>query len=108
MAKKAKALGVKIALMTIYPDSTLGKLVDIVVHIPASLAKATGERSGFRYSREAICSEQSMLLFRRRLGDLSGRPGRASIDRQVHHEASRQLGIKSKRRRIYETFCHRY
>lgn len=63
MAKKAKALGVKIALMTIYPDSTLGKLADIVVHIPGVTGKSDRESGAVSVQPGGNMFEQSMLLF---------------------------------------------
>ena len=65
MAKRAKALGVKIALMTIYPDSTLGKLADIAVHIPGVTGKSDRESGAVSVQPGGNMFEQSMLL----LGD---------------------------------------
>ncbi|WP_084423252.1 6-phospho-3-hexuloisomerase [Cohnella thermotolerans] len=43
MAEKAKKLGAAVALLTVTPDSTLGRLADIVATIPASAKEQTGE-----------------------------------------------------------------
>lgn len=48
MAKKAKAVGASLCLITIYPTSTIGSLADLVVHIPGTTSKsqkATGVKS---------------------------------------------------------------
>lgn len=56
MANKAKAAGANIALLTIYPDSTIGKLADYIVHIAAATSKGRAD-SGVHppYSPGQIC-----------------------------------------------------
>lgn len=41
-AEKAKALGAKILLITIVPESPIGLLADLVIHVPAPSPKAPG------------------------------------------------------------------
>lgn len=43
MAKKAKALGAQVALVTIYGNSSIGKLADHVIRLPGSSIKNEGE-----------------------------------------------------------------
>jgi 6-phospho-3-hexuloisomerase len=63
MAGKAKKIGAKLALVTIFPDSTIGKLADVAVKIPAPTPKVAAD-SGFK-SIQPMGSlfEQSLLLF---------------------------------------------
>jgi len=63
IANKAKKVGAKLALITIYPESTIGQLADIVICIPAATTKR-GEGSGAKSIQPgANMFEQSMLLF---------------------------------------------
>lgn len=39
MAKKAKAIGAELALITIVPDSTIGRLADLVIPVDAASTK---------------------------------------------------------------------
>ena len=63
MAGKAKKIGAKLALVTIFPDSTIGKLADVAVKIPAPTPKVATD-SGFK-SIQPMGSlfEQSLLIF---------------------------------------------
>ncbi|MBC8570708.1 6-phospho-3-hexuloisomerase [Zongyangia hominis] len=63
MAQKAKKLGVKIALITIYPDSTLGNLADIVLRIPGTTGKSEKDSGIVSVQPGGNMFEQSMLLF---------------------------------------------
>lgn len=62
MAEKARAVGVRIALVTIRADSPIGRLADCVLTIPAPTPKIEGE-TGFR-SIQPMGSlfEQCLLL----------------------------------------------
>jgi 6-phospho-3-hexuloisomerase len=62
MAKKVKDIGAELALVTIFPQSTIGKLADAIVKIPAPTPKVATE-SGFK-SIQPMGSlfEQSLLL----------------------------------------------
>jgi 6-phospho-3-hexuloisomerase len=62
-AEKAKDLGSKVALVTVNPESTIGKLADAVVEISAPSPKAA--RNGDVKSIRPMGSlfEQSLLLF---------------------------------------------
>jgi len=62
MAQKAKKIGAKLALITIYPESTMGKMADCVVQIKAATTK--GERESVQSIQPgANMFEQSLLLF---------------------------------------------
>ncbi|TWT01105.1 6-phospho-3-hexuloisomerase [Planomicrobium sp. CPCC 101079] len=61
MTEKARKIGAIVAAVTINPDSTIGKLGDIVVEIPAQ-AKAEGD-SGKSIQPMGSLFEQSLLLF---------------------------------------------
>ncbi len=62
MAGKAKKVGAKLALITIYPDSSIGRLADLIVHIVAATTKSD-KNSGTRSIQPgANMFEQSMLL----------------------------------------------
>lgn len=63
MAQKAKKIGADLALVTIFPDSSIGKIADAVVRIPAPTPKVATD-TGFK-SIQPMGSlfEQSLLLF---------------------------------------------
>lgn len=61
MTKKAKSIGATVVAVTINPDSTIGKLADIQIEIPAQ-AKAEGT-SGKSIQPMGSLFEQSLLLF---------------------------------------------
>ncbi len=63
MANKAKKVGAKLALITIYPESTLGKLADLLVQIVAVTTKSDKESGARSIQPGANLFEQSMLLF---------------------------------------------
>lgn len=44
IARKAKEVGARITTITSYPDSTLGKMSDLVILLPGGLEKARGWR----------------------------------------------------------------
>lgn len=60
MASKAKEIGASLALITIYPESTLGKLADCIIEVPAPTSKA--ESSYQSIQPGASLFEQSVLL----------------------------------------------
>ena len=60
VAVKAKKLGVQIGLITIFPESTLGKMADTVIHINASTSKAPTEFTSIQPGGASF--EQSMML----------------------------------------------
>ncbi|MGE5495755.1 MAG: 6-phospho-3-hexuloisomerase [Burkholderiales bacterium] len=62
MANKAKKAGASVALITIYPESTIGKLADHIVRINAATTKGTRE-SVKSIQPGANTFEQSVLLF---------------------------------------------
>lgn len=62
MAEKAKALGAAVAVVTITPDSSIGRLADFIVKLPGS----PKDQSAGNYSTiqpMASLFEQTMLLF---------------------------------------------
>lgn len=63
MANKAKKIGASLALVTIFPQSSIGKIADIVIKVPAPTPKVESD-SGFK-SIQPMGSlfEQSLLLF---------------------------------------------
>ncbi len=63
MASKAKKVGAKLALITIYPESSIGKLADLVVNIVAATTKSDKDSGAKSIQPGANMFEQSMLLF---------------------------------------------
>lgn len=63
MAKKAQKIGGSIALITILPESSLGKLADITVKIPAPTPKASGAEAWTSIQPMGSLFEQSLLIF---------------------------------------------
>lgn len=63
MAGKAKKIGAKIALVSMSADSTLGKIVDTVVEIPAKGSKS--DISSLSDLAQPMCNlfEQSLLVY---------------------------------------------
>ncbi|OMP68391.1 6-phospho-3-hexuloisomerase [Domibacillus epiphyticus] len=62
MAEKAKSIGAVVAAVTIVPASTIGKIADIVVEIPAQTK--SGEDTGNKTIQPmGSLFEQSLLLF---------------------------------------------
>ena len=61
MTKKAKEIGALVVAVTINPQSTIGKLADVTIEIPAQ-AKAEGN-SGKSIQPMGSLFEQSLLLF---------------------------------------------
>jgi 6-phospho-3-hexuloisomerase len=63
MANKAKEVGAKLALITIYPESTIGKLADLVIQIRAVTPKSDQDSGSKSIQPGANLFEQSLLLF---------------------------------------------
>ena len=63
MAEKAKGLGGRIALVTIFPTSRIGKLADAVARIPAPTPKAGGDGGFTSVQPMGSLFEQSLLIF---------------------------------------------
>ena len=63
MAKKAKTIGAKLVLITIFPESTIGQLADIVVKIPAPTPKVKTKSEFTSIQPMGSLFEQSLLLF---------------------------------------------
>jgi 6-phospho-3-hexuloisomerase len=63
MARKAHAMSVSLALITVMPRSTIGKLADLVVTIPATTAKADGRNETITVQPRGSLFEQCLLIF---------------------------------------------
>ncbi len=63
IAKKAKSLGAKLALITINPASTIAEMADVIVRIPAPSPKATANNDFQSIQPMGNLFEQSLLLF---------------------------------------------
>lgn len=65
IAQKAKEVGARITLITIYPDSTIGKLSDKIVEIKASTTKVKKGNCKLVKSAQigANSFEQSLMIF---------------------------------------------
>ncbi len=62
MAEKARQLGAPIALITASPQSTLGRLADVVVTLPAPTPKARAPQAASSVQPMGSLFEQSLLL----------------------------------------------
>lgn len=62
MAQKASAVGAKVALVTIHPNSPVGEMACCVVQINAP-AKADGQQNSISVQPMATLFEQSMMVF---------------------------------------------
>ncbi len=63
MAGKAKKIGGSLALVTTLPESSIGKLADITVKIPAPTPKASGAEAWTSIQPMGSLFEQSLLIF---------------------------------------------
>lgn len=63
MAEKAKKIGGSIALITILPESSIGRLADVTIKIPAPTPKATGAEAWVSIQPMGSLFEQSLLIF---------------------------------------------
>ena len=63
MAGKAKKIGGSIALITILPESSIGKLADLSIKIPAPTPKANGAEAWISIQPMGSLFEQSLLIF---------------------------------------------
>lgn len=63
MAGKAKKIGGSVALITILPESSIGKLADLSVKIPAPTPKASGAEAWISIQPMGSLFEQSLLIF---------------------------------------------
>ncbi len=62
MAEKAKSIGATVAAVTIFPNSTIGNLADIVIEIPGQ-AKSGADTGNKTIQPMGSLFEQSLLLF---------------------------------------------
>lgn len=62
MAQKARKLGVPIALVTASPQSSIGRLADLVVSLPAPTPKASSAQAPSSIQPMGTLFEQSLLL----------------------------------------------
>ena len=63
IAKKAKKIGVDVALVTIFSHSSIGKYADVSVTVPAPAAKVDREIGVSSVQPKGSLFEQSMLIF---------------------------------------------
>ena len=63
MAKKARDVGASLALITAHPESTMGRMADVVVAIAAPTVKNAGGNDFETVQPGASMFEQSLLLF---------------------------------------------
>lgn len=63
MARKAKDIGAKIIAVTVLPESTIGRLADLAVRIPAPTPKAEFDRNIKSIQPMGSLFEQSCFLF---------------------------------------------
>ena len=63
MAKKAKKIGGRLALITILPESSIGQLADMTVKIPAPTPKASGAEVWTSIQPMGSLFEQSLFIF---------------------------------------------
>jgi 6-phospho-3-hexuloisomerase len=61
-AEKAKALGARVALLTTYPDSTIGRMADVVVRIHAPARKSPRKDDSESIQPMGSLFEQSLLI----------------------------------------------
>ncbi|MNI15565.1 3-hexulose-6-phosphate isomerase [compost metagenome] len=68
MAYKAKAIGAKVATATIVPQSTIGQLADVIVHVPAATKESapggltTIQPMGSLYEQSILLLFDAMIL----------------------------------------------
>ena len=62
MAEKAKALNGRVGLVTIYPESTIGKMADVVVQINAPTSKSEIDTGVTSIQPMGSLFEQSLLI----------------------------------------------
>lgn len=63
MAERAKAVGATVALATIFPDSPIGRIADVVVKIPAPTPKSSSAGQAASIQPMGSLFEQSLFLF---------------------------------------------
>ena len=62
IAKKAKQIGADLAAITIFSDSTIGKLADLIITIPAPTGKGKREAVALSVQPKGSLFEQCMLI----------------------------------------------
>jgi 6-phospho-3-hexuloisomerase len=60
MANKAKKIGARIAILTMFPDSVIGNMADCIVEIPSPESRKAGDLESIQL--EGTLFEQSMFL----------------------------------------------
>ena len=63
MAEKAIAIGATLALVSIFPASSIGRLADVAVRIPAPTPKVRGESEWTSIQPMGTLFEQSLFIF---------------------------------------------
>ena len=87
-ATKAKSVGARVALVTIVPDSAIGKLADVIVVVPAPSPKAKAAAKPAVQSAQPMGAlfEQTMaLLFDAVIVELMRRTGQDSAAMFARH-----------------------
>jgi len=62
IANNAKKAGAGLALITIYPDSSIGQLADLVIQISAATSKVVNKKGDKSFQPGANTFEQSLML----------------------------------------------
>ena len=63
MAEKARKIGASLALVSIFPDSSIGRLADVAVRIPAPSPKVNGTAEWTSIQPMGTLFEQSLFIF---------------------------------------------
>jgi 6-phospho-3-hexuloisomerase len=63
MAERAKGAGARVGLVTIFPNSPIGRIADVVVRIPAPTPKSSSAGQVASIQPMGSLFEQSLLLF---------------------------------------------
>lgn len=63
MAKKAREIGGNIALVTIFPESSIGRLADVTIRIPAPTPKVSADSGWSSIQPMGTLFEQSLSIF---------------------------------------------
>jgi len=88
MARKAKNLGINVALITVHPASSIGEHADLVVRVPATTPKSSHPSAATSIQPKGSLFEQTMFLICEsvvlRLMEMRG----IDADRMFHRHAN--------------------
>jgi 6-phospho-3-hexuloisomerase len=62
MAEKAKGIGADVALLTVIPESSIGRYADLTITIPATTAKVAGPILSATVQSRGSLFEQSLFI----------------------------------------------